>query len=105
MVERFCGQCKKKTEYTVTEEDNRLKWQCNTCHNHYFKQKPKEKMFVKQTEQYNVIPELIDEPRAGLVNGTGVKPYPSCKIHGAMLCYEHDVWRCVECGFAVIYER
>ena len=60
------------------------------------------KYIVKPTEQYgkNNVPDLKEEKRACLMKFHAGK-YPACKKHWALLCYQHDVWRCVECGFAV----
>lgn len=29
----------------------------------------------------------------------------SCSEHGALLRYEHNVWRCIECGWACVFVR
>lgn len=60
----------------------------------------------KPTEQHEPgeVPHISADPRAEFRTYDG-KEYPSCKIHGALLRYEHDIWRCVECGFAVTWVR
>ena len=56
-----------------------------------------EKMWKKPSEQYGdwMPPEI--QPMLEIKGG-----YPCCQEHGSLLCFKGDVWRCIECGWAVI---
>ena len=52
----------------------------------------------KESKQYSDgVPHIKDEERAELI--------PYCRKHGALLAYKHGIYRCIECGFAVKYDR
>uniref|UniRef100_A0A6M3X5W7 Uncharacterized protein n=1 Tax=viral metagenome TaxID=1070528 RepID=A0A6M3X5W7_9ZZZZ len=55
----------------------------------------KTKMWKKGTEQYEKGSIPTDHP-----NYCSHK-YPHCKIHGALLAYKNNIYRCIECGWAI----
>ena len=62
----------------------------------------KKKEYTKKTEQYDAVPELENQNKCHLNKETN-SPY--CNIHGAMLCFKHNVWKCLDCGFSCHFER
>ncbi|MHA1285854.1 MAG: hypothetical protein ACTSPB_00495 [Candidatus Thorarchaeota archaeon] len=102
---RHCGSCKRKTEHREEDIDkSKYTIVCSKCGRIIKKQRPPMKR-VRVSEQYDRgVPLLCDESRACL-SRSGHKEYPSCVVHGALLRYEHDIWRCAVCGFAVRWVR
>ena len=104
---RLCKKCRKKTPHTVTEIDVSIyKLKCDICKRELLKKRPPKKI-VKTTVQYDNVPTLRKDDRVELVNYplANLNPYPACKNHGALLAYNHYIYRCIECGFAVKWER
>ncbi len=45
---------------------------------------------------------FVEEPSLPLIKvGVGYKSRPECEVHGAMLRYKNDIWRCEACKTAV----
>ncbi len=45
---------------------------------------------------------FIEQPSLPLIKvGAGLRGRPVCEVHGAMLRYEHAIWRCETCKTAV----
>lgn len=58
----------------------------------------------KSTEQYDEVPKLEEQPLAFIESNNNVI-YPSCKKHGALICFKENIYRCIECGWAIKYKR
>ena len=102
---RHCGSCKERTEHREENvSESKYIIVCSKCGRIVEKQRPPKKR-VRVSEQYDGgVPLLSNESRACL-SLSGGKKYPHCVVHGALLRYEHDIWRCAVCGFAVKWMR
>lgn len=74
------------------------------------KKKGPKKLFTKKTIQYeDDVPEFGSEEVDERIYLAKYKYadsfYPACKHHGALLCYKHNVWRCIEEGIAVRFDK
>jgi len=104
-VWRHCGSCKEKTEHREEDiDESKYTIVCGKCGRIIKKQRPPKKRVLVSEQYEGDVPILYDEPRACL-SLSGGKKYPHCVVHGALLRYEHDIWRCAVCGFAVKWVR
>lgn len=55
-----------------------------------------DKLYSRKTEQYDGKPPPSVHPDFIIWKG-----YPACRKHGHLLRYAWDVWRCLECGWAI----
>jgi ribosomal protein L37AE/L43A len=62
----------------------------------HLKRSHRPKVFTQKTERY--APGEVPTIHENLTSQNG---YPSCKLHGALLKYKGNVWRCETCGWAV----
>lgn len=101
---KMCKVCKKKTNHRTEEIDREYYYSvCEDCGRKIKKGKPRVRT-VKLSDQYeDGVPGIRDEKRVH-IHSYKFGNYPHCNIHGALLRYKNNIWRCIECGFAVEYE-
>jgi len=102
---RHCGSCKEKTEHREEDiDESKYTIICSKCGRVIKKQRPPKKR-VSVSEQYEGDVPLLSNESRGCLSLSGGKKYPHCVVHGALLRYEHNIWRCAVCGFAVRWVR
>jgi len=107
---RYCKSCERKTNHAkVTEHGNQIYYLvCDECGKMQKKQSPPQKKIITSDQYPDGVLSIEKENRAYIKTpqcGVRFPPSPHCKVHGAMLRYEHNIWRCVECGFAVKWKK
>lgn len=77
----------KKTASKIKKENQRLQKENNRL---------QKELGIFQREGF------VEDPSLPLIKvGAGFRGRPVCEKHGAMLRYEHDIWRCEACKTAV----
>lgn len=105
---RLCKKCKQKTVHRRDDLGDMFFIRCTVCNKEQTRKKPPVRVAKKSDQYEDGVPLLEDEPRAVLKEWKSCDPgykAPACKIHGALLRYEHWIWRCIVCGWAVKWVR
>ena len=106
-MERYCNNCQKKTPHAKVSAigSHTYRLVCDLCGKITMKKNPPQKNVILSEQYEGEIPSITDENRAVIRTTNNCSPSPHCKIHGALLRFEGDVWRCIECGFAIKWKR